>query len=176
MSNHLPPKIETATLDYDAYMESAARIFTTELPQLRERDLRKAVSVLKRLRHNDTLTLQMKDSASNIIKHVSVTLSDRKFTYGTHTTSAISEEATSPPKFAEVLLTLFARTKQQRAAIGDLNERYSENCERYGSKRANRLYWAEALQSLLPLAWRTACRVIRWAALVEAIKRYFSGG
>jgi hypothetical protein len=38
----------------------------------------------------------------------------------------------------------------QAAALGDLNDRFNENCEHWGRRRAT-LYWAEALQSLLPL-------------------------
>jgi hypothetical protein len=77
-----------------------------------------------------------------------------------------------PPAAAEFLLNVFARTKHQQAALGDLNETFIRNCEQYGRRRACRLYWAEALRSLGPLLVRTLGRLAKWGAIVDAIKTH----
>jgi hypothetical protein len=41
-----------------------------------------------------------------------------------------------PPKFAELLLTLFATTRRAEAQIGDLNERFADECKKLGRDRA----------------------------------------
>jgi hypothetical protein len=78
-----------------------------------------------------------------------------------------------PPWIAEFLLQLCARTKHQKAALGDLTQTFNRNCAQRGRERATRLYWAEALQSLLPLLLRMVGRIVKWAAILEAIKRHF---
>jgi hypothetical protein len=83
-------------------------------------------------------------------------------------------ESESPPALAEFLLTFLARDEHRQAALGDLNETFVHNCAVYGHGRAARLYWAEALKSLWPLAWRMLCRAVRFGVLVDAVKRFLS--
>jgi hypothetical protein len=42
-----------------------------------------------------------------------------------------------------------------------LNETFNRNCAQWGRVRATRLYWAEALQSLLPLLLRLVGRIVK---------------
>jgi len=70
-------------------------------------------------------------------------------------------EPRCPPKLAEFLLTLCARKEHQKAALGDLNEKFERNCVQGGRARAIRLYWAEAVQSLLPLFVRAVGRFVK---------------
>jgi hypothetical protein len=79
---------------------------------------------------------------------------------------------TEPPAFAEFLLRFVARTKHQKAALGDLNETFNRDCKQYGRARAVRNYWGEALQSLWPLFWRMISRVAKWGVIADAIKRH----
>jgi hypothetical protein len=78
-----------------------------------------------------------------------------------------------PPPLAEFFLGLCARTNSHKAVLGDLNETFNRNCAQLGRRRACRLYWAKALQSLLPLLWGTVGRLAKWAVIVDAIKRHF---
>jgi hypothetical protein len=64
--------------------------------------------------------------------------------------AALSDGATAsdnrnPPKLAEFLLIAFATTRHAEAQIGDLNERFTSDCEALGHQRATRLYWARTL-------------------------------
>jgi hypothetical protein len=78
-----------------------------------------------------------------------------------------------PPRVAEFCLSLFLRGDKADALIGDLNERFEQDCERYGAKRAARIYWGRALRSLWPLLRRAAARVIRWSFMIESVRRLF---
>jgi hypothetical protein len=88
-------------------------------------------------------------------------------------TRGLTLRSFDPPQIPEFLLQLCAQTKHQKAELGDLNETFNRNCARWGRARATRLYWAEALQSLLPLLLRAIGRVVKWAAILDAIKRHF---
>ena len=90
-----------------------------------------------------------------------------------HGSGAVAKVTFQPPPLAEFLIGLCARTKSQKAALGDLDEIFKRNCAQLGRQRASRLYWSEALQSLLPLLWRTVGRLAKWAVIFDAIKRHF---
>jgi hypothetical protein len=78
-----------------------------------------------------------------------------------------------PPPLGEFLLHLCARTKRQQAALGDLNETFNQNCAQLDRARATRLYWAEVLRSVGPLIVRVLGRLVKWGAILDAIKTHF---
>lgn len=86
----------------------------------------------------------------------------------------VKPQPPEPPKLAEVLLILFPGSKGD-AIVGDLNERYAREYVEYGPERACRRYWAEAARSFTPLLWRTLCRTLKTAAVIDAVRRYFLG-
>ena len=78
-----------------------------------------------------------------------------------------------PPKIAEFLLTALATTRHAEAAVGDLNERFTDECEKLGRRRAVRLYWARTLRSLWPLLRRAIGKALKWGAVIAAVRRIF---
>jgi hypothetical protein len=75
-----------------------------------------------------------------------------------------------PLPVAEFLLGIFVPAKRVEHVAGDMNERFDRDCERYGARRAKRMYWAQVLRSVGPLVVRAIGRVV-----VEAIKRQLLG-
>jgi hypothetical protein len=74
---------------------------------------------------------------------------------------------------AEFLLTLFATTPRAEAAIGDLNERFADECKKLGRQRALRLYWARTLRSLWPLLRRAIGKMLKWGVVIATVRRLF---
>jgi hypothetical protein len=84
---------------------------------------------------------------------------------------AMARNNRHPPKLAEFLLIAFAATRHAEAQIGDLNERFADECKKLGRDRAVRLYWARTLRSLWPLLRRAIGKALKWGALIAAVKR-----
>ena len=78
----------------------------------------------------------------------------KRFSY-----SQDAEGADNPPPFAERCMMLFASRSTREAVIGDMEQQFQANCQRFGIKRARRLYWAETIHSLGPLIWTAIKRV-----------------
>jgi hypothetical protein len=78
-----------------------------------------------------------------------------------------------PPKVAEFCLALFLNKTRGEAMIGDLGERFEQDCQRFGAQRARRLYWSRTLKSLWPLLRRGAARAFKWGVVVESVRRFF---
>jgi hypothetical protein len=78
----------------------------------------------------------------------------------------------SPPKYAELLLTVVASTRHAEAMIGDLNERHADWCKRFDAQWADRLYWARAVQSIGPLLWRLVVKALKWAVVISTVRRF----
>jgi hypothetical protein len=81
------------------------------------------------------------------------------------------QAAFDPPKAAEFLLTLLATTRRADAMIGDLNERFTDECQQFGRDRAVRLHWARTLRSLPPLVWRAIGKMV-----IATAERFFGPG
>jgi hypothetical protein len=80
-----------------------------------------------------------------------------------------------PPPLAEFLLGVCIPSKRSAYVLGCMNERFDRDCERYGIRRAKRLYWSQVLRSVGPLAIRTLGHALKWGALAEAFRRKFLG-
>jgi hypothetical protein len=78
-----------------------------------------------------------------------------------------------PPRTAEFCLALFLNKARGEAMIGDLSERFEQDCERFGPQRARRLYWGRALRSLWPLFRRATVRAIKLSVVVETVRKFF---
>ena len=83
-----------------------------------------------------------------------------------------SKDAQAPNQLLEFLL-LFAGSKRDLAAVGDINELFDIECAKFGRPRANRRYWAQALRILAPLLARAISRATKLAVIIAALKRYF---
>jgi hypothetical protein len=55
----------------------------------------------------------------------------------------VSAKAPVPPMLAESLLSLCTPAKRVEYVIGDMNERFRRDCQRYGERRAKRMYWSQ---------------------------------
>jgi hypothetical protein len=92
--------------------------------------------------------------------------------------SALETFGNMPSLNAEFLLYLFLDSKNCDAVVGDLQERYSLVCEKYGRRRANFWYWTQAIRSVGPivLAWvmkagrRLMMALLTWAAAHGLLK------
>jgi hypothetical protein len=78
-----------------------------------------------------------------------------------------------PPVRAEFCLSLLFSGVKGEALLGDLNERFNEDCKRYGGKRARRLYWARTLHSLWPLFRLVIARAIKCTIVINTVRRFF---
>jgi hypothetical protein len=78
-----------------------------------------------------------------------------------------------PPRIAEFLLTALATTPRAESMVGDLNERFADECKKLGRDSAVRLYWARTLRSLWPLLRRAIGKALKWGAVVAALRRLF---
>lgn len=82
--------------------------------------------------------------------------------------------ASEPPRLFDYLVPLLLSEAKSEAILGDLNERFGRDRERFGNPRARRMYWGRALRSLWPLLRRAAARLIRWGIIAEGWHRLFS--
>jgi hypothetical protein len=64
------------------------------------------------------------------------------------------ENRKSPPALAELLFSWLAPKKTLHEQLGDLQEIFETNCERFGKRRARRLYWTQVLRAVGPGIWR----------------------
>jgi hypothetical protein len=67
--------------------------------------------------------------------------------------SVAEKASTSPPMLAEFLISCLAPKNTAQALLGDLQEMFEQNAERFGEKQARRKYWMQVANSVLPLVW-----------------------
>jgi hypothetical protein len=79
----------------------------------------------------------------------------------------IQSKTSSPPLFAEMFLSFLAPKNSAQAQLGDLQEMFEKNAERFGEKQARRKYWMQVAQSLAPLLWQWLKRVGFFTVLVD---------
>jgi hypothetical protein len=79
----------------------------------------------------------------------------------------------SPPALAEYIAILTANSEQGEALVGDLDEQFQEDCKRFGPARAARRYRGRVLRSIWPLLRSSIGRMVKWGAILAAVKRLF---
>jgi hypothetical protein len=79
-----------------------------------------------------------------------------------------------PPRLADLLLRLCTPPESREALFGCLTEDFNRDCAQFGLRRAIWFYWIEVARSVLPLLGRTIGRLVKWAAILDAIWRHFS--
>ena len=80
--------------------------------------------------------------------------------------------ARDPPMVAETLIMFFSKSKTVDDHIGDLEELFRRNLNRFGVKRARRLYWAETFRSIRPMVWPALKRLLVATAAVSGFKKW----
>jgi hypothetical protein len=84
-----------------------------------------------------------------------------------------SEDAhVNPPGLGEALLIIFAPTRRADAMLGDLAERFNDDVEKKGLKRARLLYWARVLRSIGPMIWAKVRKAGIFVAMYEIGRRW----
>jgi hypothetical protein len=78
----------------------------------------------------------------------------------------------APPMLAEFLLSFLAPKASAQSFLGDLQEMYQKNTERFGEPQARRKYWIEVARSFGPLLWQWLKRIV--AVAVSAYFAYFA--
>ncbi len=73
-----------------------------------------------------------------------------------------------PPAAAEWLLGLFTTDETRDALLGDLEERFSADCQRFGQKFARRRYLMAAMRSAGPLMWSRLKRLGLFVMIYKA--------
>lgn len=84
--------------------------------------------------------------------------------------STKENENVNPPRLAEAAFAWFAPRKTADCQLGDLQELYVKNVERYGSNRARWLYWLEVFPAITGAAWRLLKRVGFVAFVVDYVR------
>lgn len=78
-----------------------------------------------------------------------------------------------PPAIAETVIMMLAKDAKSCAAnIGDMEEQFHIDAARYGVRRARRMYWAQTLRSIEPLAWQAVKRLGVAAAALAGAKKW----
>jgi hypothetical protein len=88
----------------------------------------------------------------------------------------IADTTASPPALAEWIIGSLLRGKKQQAALGDLDELFHTDLERFGERRARRLYWARSVRFLWPMLRRIFGRIASWGVVAAVARRFFPGG
>ena len=79
----------------------------------------------------------------------------------------------APPPQATFLLALVAPKNSVQALLGDLEEIFQKNTERFGETRARRMYWFEVARSVGPSIWRWLTRLGVITFLVDYVRSKF---
>lgn len=79
----------------------------------------------------------------------------------------------SPPATAAFLLAFVAPKNLAQALLGDLEEIFQKNAERFGDSQARRMYWLEVARSFGPLAWQWIKRMGLITFLVDYFRSKF---
>jgi hypothetical protein len=88
--------------------------------------------------------------------------------------SRAQQSTINPPFIAEWLVALLIAKRRSEGLLGDLQERFHRHIQARGLRRARALYWAEVLQSILPILWAKARSLGLIAAIAEIWRRAHS--
>jgi hypothetical protein len=122
---------------------------------------------------DDGFTVVTPKGIARVPREVAVHLAEFATVESEVVTQSQKAPPVEPPRLAEFGLSLFLKGDKADALTGDLNERFEQDCQRYGAKRARRIYWGRALRSLWPLLRRAAARAIKWGVIIDNVWRHF---
>jgi hypothetical protein len=78
-----------------------------------------------------------------------------------------TDSSPPPPVIAEAMISLFTPKHFADAQLGDMQEIFVANAQRFGLRRAKRLYWYEVARSVGPIFFHWLKRVGFIAVLVD---------
>ncbi|MFK4382508.1 permease prefix domain 2-containing transporter [Bradyrhizobium sp. USDA 223] len=79
----------------------------------------------------------------------------------------------SPPASAAILLAFVAPKHSAQALLGDLEEMFQKNVDKFGDRAARRMYWFEAARSVGPLVWQWIKRMGFITLVVDYVRSKF---
>lgn len=79
-----------------------------------------------------------------------------------------------PPALAEAVFSFLTSKLTADAELGDLQELFLKNVDRFGQARARRLYWYEVLQAVRPALFRIAKKLGIYGIVVGYIRAKFN--
>nr|WP_249804139.1 permease prefix domain 2-containing transporter [Bradyrhizobium sp. 193] len=82
-------------------------------------------------------------------------------------------KAATPPILAELFISFLAPKNSAQGLLGDLQELFQKNAERYGTKQARQKYWIEVARSFGPLLWQWLKRVGFFTVLIDYFRSKF---
>jgi hypothetical protein len=85
----------------------------------------------------------------------------------------VRKERATPPVIAELFISFLAPKNSAQALLGDLQEMFEKNAERYGAKQASRNYSIEVARSFGPLLWQWFKRVGFFTVLIDYFRSKF---
>jgi hypothetical protein len=69
------------------------------------------------------------------------------------------KQTIAPPPLAELVISFLAPKNSVQAQLGDLQEMFQKNADRFGERQARRKYWKQVAVSLAPLIWKWLKRI-----------------
>lgn len=78
-----------------------------------------------------------------------------------------AKESASPPFLAEFVVSFLAPEKSAQAFLGDLQEIFHKNVDRFGEQQARRKYWLQVASSVGPLLWLWLKRIGFFTVLID---------
>lgn len=78
-----------------------------------------------------------------------------------------------PPAPAAFLLAFIAPKNSAQALLGDLEEMFQKNADRFGDSQARRMYWFEVARSLRPLVWQWIKRMGLVTLVIDYVRSKF---
>ena len=85
----------------------------------------------------------------------------------------VRKEPGTPPVLAELFISFLAPKNSAQGLLGDLQEMFQKNAERYGAKQARRRYWIEVVRSFVPLLWQWLKRIGLFTFLIDYLRSKF---
>lgn len=82
-------------------------------------------------------------------------------------------EFATPPMLAELFISFLAPKNSAQGLLGDLEEMFQKNADRYGAKQARRKYWMEVARSFGPLLWQWLKRIGFFTVLIDYFRAKF---
>jgi hypothetical protein len=79
----------------------------------------------------------------------------------------------TPPAAAAFLLALIASKNSAQALLGDLEEVFQKNAERFGDSEARKMYWFEVARSVRPLVWQWIKRMGFITLVIDYVRSKF---
>jgi hypothetical protein len=78
-----------------------------------------------------------------------------------------STREVAPPAFAELVISFLAPKNSVQSQLGDLQEMFRKNADRFGEKQARRIYWKQVARSIAPLLWQWLKRLGFFTVVLE---------